>query len=257
MLSGAVIAAVRFVPTAWRCVWAALLLTAAATSAALAAIASGQGIGQTALWLLAAFSVSLVARGALWRLALEQGRPGPGGLQVGWVEGRLAAVSALTCVFLAILILLLFVGLLCLAYAAASAGPGFDAANVATWGKAVDARGRLVVSVATVVGAGAIVLAAIRISLAETVSVASGRVRVLATWGLTDGRLAAIAGANLLFAVPPVGALLAMSAGMTTRPGTVVWPVICGIVMAGVWLPMHVGLMAYVYGRRATPRFDR
>jgi hypothetical protein len=37
----------------------------------------------------------------------------------------------------------------------------------------------------------------------------------------------------------------------------VAWPLVCGVVLAGVWLPMHVGLMAYVYGRRATPRSDR
>jgi hypothetical protein len=256
MLSGAVIAAVRFAPTAWRGAWAALLLTAAATAAALTAIAGGQGIGPAPLWLLAAFGLSLVARGALWRLALQHGRPGPGGLQVGAVEGRLAAVSALTGVFLAILILLLFVGLLCFAYAAASAGRGFDPANVVTWRKAVDARGRLVVSVATMAGAGAIVLAAIRISLAEAASVAGDKVRVLSTWGLTRGRLAAIGGGNLLFAIPPAGALLAMRAGTAANTGAMAWPLICGVVLAGVWLPMHVGLMAYVYERRAKPRSD-
>ncbi len=174
MLSGAVVAAVRFAPVAWRGAWAALLLTAGATAAVLAAIVGGQGIGPVLLWLLVAFSASLVARGALWRLALQHGHLGPGGLQVGAVEGRLAAVSVLTGVLLAILIVLLFVGLLCLAYAAASAGRGFDPANVATWGSAVDSRGRVVMSVATMAGAGAIVLAAVRISLADAVCVAGG-----------------------------------------------------------------------------------
>jgi hypothetical protein len=173
------------------------------------------------------------------------------------VEGRLAAVSTLTCVFLAILILLLFVVLLCLAYAAASAGRGFDAANVGTWGKAVDARGRLVVSVATMAGAGAIVLAAIRISLAEAASVAGDKVQVLSTWGLTRRRLAAIGGGNLLIAIPPTAVLLATRVGMAANAGALAWPLICGVVLAGVWLPMHVGLMAYVYGRPAAPRSDR
>jgi hypothetical protein len=257
MLLGAVIAAVRFAPIAWRGAWGALLLTAAATAAALAAIVGAHRIGPAHLWLLAAFRLSLVARGALWRLALQLGRPGPGGLQVGAVEGRLAAVSALTCVFLAILILLLFVGLLCLAYAASSAGRGFDPANVTTWGKAVDARGRLVVSVGTMAGSGAIVLAAIRISLAEAASVAGGRVQVMSTWGLTRGRLVAIAGGNLLFAIPLAATFLAMQAGIATNAGAMVWSVTCGVVLAGVSLPMHVGLMAYVYGRRAAPRSDR
>ena len=257
MVSDAVIAAVRFAPVAWRGAWAALLLTAAATAVALAAIVRGRGIGPAPLWLLGAFCLSLVARGALWRLALHHERSGPGGLQVGAVEGRLAAVSALTGVFLAILILLLFVGLLCLAYAAASAGRGFDPANVATWGKSVGAQGRLLVSVATIAGAGAIVLAATRISLAEAASVARGKVQVLSTWGLTRGRLVAIAGGNLLFAIPPVAALLAMPAEMAANAAAMAWPITCGVVLAGVWLPMHVGLMAYIYGRSAAPRSNR
>jgi hypothetical protein len=255
MLSGAVVAAVRFAPIAWRGAWAALSLTAVATAAALTAIAGARGIVPAPLWLLTAFASCLVARGALWRLALQHERPGPGGVQFGAVEGRLAAVASLTCAFLAILIALLFVALLCLAYAAASAGRGFDAANVATWGKAVDARGRLMVSVATIAGAGAIILAAVRVSLAEAASVADGKVRVLSTWGLTRGRLAVIAGGNLLFAIPPAVALLAMPADVA-RAG-LAWSLTGGVVLAGVWLPMHVGLMAYVYGRRATPRSDR
>jgi hypothetical protein len=117
----------------------------------------------------------------------------------------------------------------------------------------VDARGRLVVSVATMTGAGAIFLAAIRISLAEAASVAGDKVQVLATWGLTRGRLTAIGSGNLLLAVPPTAAFLAMA----TNAGALAWPLICGVVLAGVWLPMHVGLMAYVYGRPAAPRSDR
>lgn len=257
MLFGAVIAAVRFAPTAWSGAWGALLLTAAAMATAVAAMVGVQGIGLAPLWLFAAYALSLVARGALWRLALQRGRPGPGGLQIAAVEMRLAAVSALTCVFLAILVLLLFVALLCFAYAAASAGRGFDPANVASWGKAVDARGRLVVSVATIAGAGAIVLAAIRISLAEAASVAGDKVRVLSTWGLTRGRLMTIGGGNLLFAIPPAAALLAMRPGMAGNAGALVWSLLSGVVLACVWLPLHVGLMAYVYGRRSAPRSDR
>jgi len=257
MVLGAVIAAVRFARIAWREAWAALVLTAAAVAAALATMEGVEGIGPAPLWWLAAFGLSLVARGAVWRLALNQGRPGPGGLQFGAAEGRLAAVSALIGLFLGILVLLLVVGLLCLAYAAAAAGRGFDPANVATWAKAVDARGRLMVSVATVVGTGAIIVAAIRLSLAEAASVAGGKVQVLSSWGLTRGRVAAIAAGNLLLAVPVAGVLLAKLAAMGANTGAIVWSVACAVVLAGVWLPMHVGLMAYVYERRAAPRSDR
>ncbi|HEY2481902.1 MAG TPA: hypothetical protein VGI30_06870 [Caulobacteraceae bacterium] len=205
------------------------MLTGAGAAASIAAGSGRETTGGVA-WLLLTLLLGLVARGALWRLALAKGSPGPGGLQIGMVEVRLAAAWALTIVFLTILGLLLVTGLLCLVYAIASAGRGFDPANAATWAGAVDNQGRLVTGAGMIAGAAALVWAAIRISLAEAASVAKGKVQVLSAWPLTRGRAAAIAFGNLCLAAMPAGAFLLTPA----RIGGADWfrPFAFGVVLA-------------------------
>ncbi len=255
MLASAIFAAARFVPIAWRGAWAALLLTAAGSAGSVAAVSSGEKAGRAVVWVLLTIALALVARGALWRLALARTRPGPGGLQFGATEARLAAVWALSFLFLAILGLLLVTGLLSLVYAVASAGRGFDPANASTWASAVDGRGRLVIGAAMLVGSAALAWAALRISLSEAASVMAGKVQVLSAWRLTRGGVATIAAGNLLLSVLPVAALLLAP----PRIGGAEWlrPLAFGLVLAGAWLPLQVGLMTNVFERRAAPEPDR
>lgn len=206
-------------------------------------------------WLLAVV-LALIARGVLWRLALGQGRRGPGGLQLGAIELRLAAVWLLSAVFLAILALLLFVALLCFAYAVASTGKGFDPAEIATWAPAVDARGRLAMTALAVIGAGALVWAAARISLAEPASLSRGKVQVLSAWPLTRGKLSMILAGNALIATPFVAfAIPASSLSRGVLAG--VPSVAAAVLVVGVWLPMNVGLMAYVHESCTSPTADQ
>jgi hypothetical protein len=172
-------------------------------------------------------------------------------LQLGPAEARLAAVWALTMVFLAILGLLLLTGLLSLTYAVASAGHGFDPANPATWARAVTGRGRLVIGAAIVIGTVALAWAAVRVSLAEAASVAGDAVQVLSAWRLTRGRALTIACGNLLLAIIPAAAFLLVPAPLAGAD----WPrpLAFGLGLAGAWLPLQVGLMAYVYQRHAAP----
>ena len=237
---GGVVAAARFLPVAWRASWAALVLAGVAVALALA---GGGG------WWLAMALLALIARGGLWRLALGVGQPGPGGLQWGRIEGWLAAVWALTALFLAILGMLLLVVLLCCAYAAASAGRGFDPAQVVTWASAIDGRGRVLLGVVSAIGGGALTWAALRTSLAEAASVARDRVQVLAAWPLTRGRTLGLLAANLAIAAPAIGAVLVRPAGPSSWP----WALLAAAAVVGLWLPMNVGLMAYFYRRSATP----
>ena len=229
---GGVVAAARFLPAAWRTSWAALALTGATLALA---FAGGGG------WWLAVAILALTARGGLWRLALGEGRPGPSGLQWGRIEGRLAAVWVLTVLFLAILGMLLLVIMLCCAYAAASAGRGFDPAQVATWAPAIDGRGRGLLGAVAAVGGGALTWAGLRTSLAEAASVARGKVQVLAAWPLTRGRTLGLLAAYLAIAAPAIGTALARPAGPPAWP----WAVLEAVAVAGLWLPMSVGLMAY------------
>jgi hypothetical protein len=246
LISGGLAAAARFTPLGWRRVWAGIVLTTLLLGLALRPPPSLA----TAEWLVAALIAMLVSRGALWRLALEAGRPGPGGLQVGAIEGRLAAVWGLSALFMAVLAALLFVAMLIFAYAAASAGQGFDPDNVVTWAPAVDEKGRILVSVAALAGVGAMAWASAHIALGEAASVALGKVQVLSTWGLARRRVMVILVANLLLAVPPAAAFLATPKPHEGLIGAI-WPWLESLVVTGLWLPMGVGLMAYVWQTRA------
>ena len=226
------------------------MLIAATLTAWLAAI-GGERAGLPApVWLALAAAAMLVGRGALWRLALGRQGRGLGGLQFGRVEARLAAVWALSGLFLAVLILLLFVALLCFAYAAASAGRGFDAARVLSWAPAVDGRGRLLLGIVAGLGGAGMVFAAARISLGEAASIERGRVQVLSTWALARGAVLPILVGQLAIALAPAAALVLAPPGGP-------WRLLQAVLLAGLWLPMSVGLMAYVFKDRAAQKADR
>ncbi len=245
---GGVTAAARFVAPAWRGAWAGLVLTAIALGGFLASA----GLSRWA-WLLAAVLAASVARGALYRLAMGLPGAGPGGLQWKGAEGRLLAVWLLTAVFLAILTLLLLTALIATAYAVASAGVGFVAAEPASWAKAVDGRGRLVLGAAGAAGAATLAWAALRLCLASAASVARGAVQVLSAWPLTRRRPWRLALALALVGAPPaiVLAALSLASEALDRPPVMAAAIglAQGLVVAGLWLPMTVGLMAYLYRR--------
>jgi hypothetical protein len=254
---GGVGPAVRFVACAWRKAWAALILAGVSIGAFRAAAGWGAGPIWTAAWLGLALGAITVARGALYRSALDRPRAGPGGLQWGRVETRLLAVWLLGAVFLFILALLAFVAWLCCAYAVASAGTGFVAADPATWAAAVDGRGRWVVGAAAGAGAAGLLWAEIRLCLAAAATVARERVQVLSAWPMTRRRvwlilvpivLISLAPAALLAALIFLGPRLAGGSFLIEHAVNLAQ----GAVVAGLWLPMHVGLMAYLY-RRGDP----
>ncbi|HEY5288722.1 MAG TPA: hypothetical protein VIJ59_01685 [Caulobacteraceae bacterium] len=237
LIIGGLGAAARFLPLAWRASWAMLALTAVAT---------GLALGQAPVWWLAAAVLAIVTRGGLWRLALDLGRPGPSGYQLSAIEARLAAVWALSGLFLAILAMLTLVVLLCCAYAAASAGLGFNGAEVATWTPAIQGGGRVLLGAAGALGAAGMVYAAARISLAEAASVAREKVQVLSAWTLTRRRAFGLAVANLAVAAPAIVLWLARGAGWP-------WLVAESFVIVWLWLPMSIGLMAYAYQAAEKP----
>jgi hypothetical protein len=257
LIVGGVGAAVRFVAPAWRRAWAALILAGFSIGAVLDAVSWGAAPVWRAAWLGLALLAVVVAQGALYRLALACPGVGRGGIQWGRVEGRLLAVWALTAIFLFILGLLVFVAVLCSAYAVASAGTGFVAADPPTWAPAVDSRGRLVVGVVAMAGAAALLWAKLRICLASAATVARERVQVLSTWPVTRGMAAPILALIVLASLTPAAVLAALyflggrlAGGPPIVSGAVNFA--RGMVVAGLWLPMNVGLMTYLY-RRADP----
>ena len=254
LIVGGVGPAVRLLALAWREAWAALIAAAATIGAVLTARSLDAAPAWRAAWLGVALLAALIAQGALYRLALARPGVGPGGLQWRRTETRLLAVWLLTAIFLFILGLLLFTALIASAYAVASAGAGFVAAEPATWAMAVDGRGRLVLGAVGVVGAAALAWAALRLCLASAASVARGRVQVLSAWPLTS-RCAWRLGLTLALVGAPPAALLATlffvgnaaAAAPPIAAGAV--GLAQGLVVAGLWLPMNVGLMAYLYRR--------
>jgi hypothetical protein len=235
-IGGALAASARFLVPAWRGAFAALLLVILGLTLAIGARLGALGAGAADVWGFATTLLLLVARGALWRLAMGVGRPGPGGLQLGVVEGRLLIVAALRLLFLSVLGLLMFVLVLAVAFAA-------------TWAPAVAVRGRVLVTIVTLAGAAGIAWAALRISLAEAATVASAKVKLLESWPLTRGRVLAILISSAVLAAP----LLLLRAAAYTPLGAWAISAVGGLWIGGVWVPMSVGLMAYFYSIRVPP----
>lgn len=243
-----------FLATAWRRAWAAMLITAVLIGAPWA----------LGLWsprspwrlevLLAVAVAAAMAEGALYRVALDKERPGPAGLQWGRPEWRLGAVWGLTVAFLFVLGLLAFVVVLATAFGVAASGRGFVMALPSTWAGAVDARGRAVLGVVGSLSLAGLVWAATRVALGAPASIDRGRVQLLATWAASRRLVLPILLGRFLLGVAPVGVAWALLWGLSHggHPSTVLlWTasLAAGIALAGLWLPLSVGLMTYLYRR--------
>lgn len=255
-IGGALAASGRFVGPAWRHAWAALLLASLATAFWVWVTL----VPESAHWQPAVFLIVLaswlLAQGALWRRVLDQG---DGGLRLGMGELRLLTTWFLAAAFLFIIGLLFFVVVLGFAYAAAASGKGFVAADVATWAGAVDSRGRIVVSIVGLAAAVALVWAAIRISLAPAATMASARVRMLETWPLTRGLVWRILAGQGVIGLGPMALWLWSGRFVRSTPLKASVAIglsgLNGLVVAGLWLPLGVGLMAYFY-RASTAKLE-
>ena len=245
-------AALRFLPTAWSRAWGAIVIA----TGLLAWLFAHRLAAPLSPWpleiLVPALLAMVVVQGALYRVALGVGRPGPAGLQWGPPESRLAAVWGLTTVFMAILGMLAFVVLLAFAFAVASAGHGFVVARIATWAAAVDARGRVVVGCVSLFAAVGLTWAAARVAFASAASVYEGRLQVLASWPLTRGRTLPVIIGRLLIGLGVAGVAavalgLLSGAGRTSPVGVWSAALAIAVVIGGLWLPLGAGLMAYLY----------
>lgn len=198
-------------------------------------------------WPAFAVAASLVASASLYRQAVS-GRAG--GLFAACV--RLAAVWLLSLAFFAVLAALLLVVFLASAYAVASAGVGFDPAQVRTWAPAIDDRGRVVLGLIAAFGLSLLGWAMSRIALASAATSASGRIQVLTTWPLTRGQGWRLLLQRLLIAAPVlILAPLALHAARSAfGPGAWMLGAAAGAAIGALWLPLNCGLMAYIYSRR-------
>jgi hypothetical protein len=246
----------RFLAIAWRRAWAAMLITGAALGAPWAlGLWSPRSPWRFAA-LLAAAGAATMVEGALYRLALGSGRPGPGGLQWGRPEWRLGAVWGLTAAFLFVMGLLALVVLFFAGLGVAASGPGFVMRLPTTWAGAVDGPRRLVVAVVGAICLAGLIWAATRIALGAAFSIDKGKVQLLATWPSTRRLVAPILLGRVLLGLGPIGVALVLLWSISRAdhpPAVVVWTasLAAGLALAGLWLPLSVGLMAYLYRRHA------
>jgi hypothetical protein len=257
-LTDGIASAVRFLGTAWRQAWAAMLVSGVVLGAFWALRLWSPHSPWRAAALAVAALTTLMAEGGLYRLALRAGgKPGPGGLQWGRLEWRLCAVWGLTGLFLFVLAMLASAAVLVLAFGVASSGHGFLVTAPSTWGPAVDQRGRLVLTLASVAALVGLLWAATRVSLGAAASVARERVQVLASWPDTRGIGLRIVAARVLLAIAPVGltaAILVLASRLPGRTALVDWVsgLAAGGMIAGVWVPLSVALTAWFFSTAAS-----
>ena len=172
---------------------------------------------------------------------------------------RLLVVWLLMLTFLFIIGLLFFVVLLASGYAAASAGAGFVASDVATWTPAITGRGRVLLGVVFAVGALSLGWTHARISLAPPASIAQDRVVMLSGWPLTHKAGLAILAADLLVGAGPILLLWLVAAARTAAgpEASGLANLARGLVIGGLWLPLNIGLSTSLYARVVAAAVNR
>ena len=125
--------------------------------------------------------------------------------------------------------------------------------RAAAWFGAIVGRGQVVFGLVALVGATGMIWAGARICLAAAVTVASDEIRVLATWPLTRHRVAPIVLAGVVTAAGPLAVLAVIHLMLRLAGGDsailFAGRIVSGLIMVGLWVPMGIGLMAYLQRR--------
>jgi hypothetical protein len=244
--SDAARAAVSNLVAAWTRGWAALAPAAVLLAAARALGKDPLGpllfIG-AALWIIQAQAVC-------YRLALGPPAPALAGSRVTRDVPRLVIVAVLQVILLGIITGLMLTVVGAVAYGAASVGKGFSAAEPATWLPAMGPTGRLVSGTVAVAGLAGVAWVVLRLAFSAAATVDRQAVQVLSAWPLTKGRVLASFAASIISSIPTLAAAWGLDqAGMlaSAAGGLVV-----GLVAIGVTLPLHAGLMTYLYRHSPT-----
>lgn len=245
---------------------APLVLTGLLSAGAMFALLA-RDFSRAGPFLLAELAAALMAQGALFRIARAQRQPGDpslspgfGGFQWGWLEWRLLAVVLLRGLVFGLLgaLFLIVLAALYTGLAAAEARSGFAVAAQAHWRPSLDPMGWTVVSLAGLAGTAGLCWVWLRLYLALPATVALGRVQVLSTWGLTQGRAWRILGAVVLVLLPGIGVAvtarvgreaLALGGWGSGRLPMGIYSLIIGLDHAFLMLPLSVGLMTHLYDR--------
>ena len=244
--SDAARAAFSTLVAAWTRGWAAVAPAAVLLAAARALAADPLGpvlfVGAL-LWIIQAQAVC-------YRLALGLPAPDLAGSRVTRDVPRLVIVAVLQTILLGIVTGLMLTVVGAVAYGAASVGKGFLAAEPATWLPAMGPAGRLVSGTVAVIGLAAVAWVSLRLALSAAATVDRQAVQVLSAWPLTKGRVLAALAATVLAALPALAAAWGLDqAGMLRSAAG---DLVIGLVGIGAALPLHAGLMTYLYRHSPT-----
>ncbi len=247
--------ALRFLASAWSRGWGALVLSSLLIATALRFRLAAPMSLPTSLIGLTALLTFVAVQGGLYRPALGKGPFGRAGLRLGAPELRMAAVWALTAIFMFILFLLAFVVVMAFGFAVASSGHGFVLTKGATWTNGVGLPAKVLVGLVATASLWGLIWAGAKIAFGAAATIDRDKVLVLATWPETKGLMAPIVGGRLLLAVIPLAALAGAGALLlrgTPGDSVMTWVagLAVGLAISGLWLPLDVGLMAYLYHRR-------
>lgn len=245
-LADAARAALSTLAAAWTRAWAAV--APAALLLAAARVLGADPLGPVVF--VGAVLWVVQAQAACYRLALGLPAPAMAGSRVTRDVPRLVIVAVLQVILLAVITGLMLTVVGAIAYGAASVGKGFSAAEPATWLPAMGPAGRLVSGTAGVIGLAGVAWVILRLSLSAAATVDRQAVQVLSAWPLTRKRVLASLAATLAAAAPTiVGAWGLEQAGLLgAAPGSLVM----GLLAIGVTLPLHAGLMTYLYRHSPT-----
>jgi hypothetical protein len=222
-----------------------------------ASLAPGYGLSKPAILVLKGFEAvfSIIAQGALYRLAFAQEhsgdpefRMGRLGLQWGRPETRLLGAHLLL-FFLVFLAMLFWVMIVIVTLGAGMfvSGPGAASLGSATapLEPTQQQMGQLLLASVPVL---LLVLGVyVRICLYGAATVAERKIAVFSTWSLTRGNFWPILGAVVLLAIPiPALSLLSALPG-EPQAATIVVEVLSCALDAFLILPMYCGLYAHIY----------
>jgi hypothetical protein len=204
------------------------------------------------LTFVAAFLVSLMANGALFRLAFAdqhpgdpEFKPGPQGLQFAGTEARLLGAVLLVGLFVALAVLFLL--LIVVIFAIAAVVTVHGEVDPTTAIKQPDVQALL--SLLLLVFVAVMLWAAVRIGLYPAATVAEKKVQVFSTWRLTAGNGWRIFAAMLITVSPALimqGLVNAASGTPTLLAG---FAILSAAVNAFIELPLFCGLYASLYRR--------
>lgn len=257
-LGSALAGAVAFLPKAWAQAWGALALLAVLLCAPVwAPLAGLRGVWLCPVLCLVVTLVALVSSAALFRVGVSDSAQaarklglGVGGLQFGAAELRLLASALLVAGFLG-LVAGMF-GLLLLFLATALDTPLLVLADEAAIRRAWATRDGAVLTLLGAAALCALVMAklAVKLSLAKPATVAERRIVSVGALNLADGQFWTLLAGLVVTSAPTLALAFLCCSRWALAPGIhAIFPLVAGLVMALLQVPLSIGFLSTAYKR--------